>query len=82
MAGTAGLVLVVGPDGTGKTTPLATAVAALRAQGRGVLGLAPSGKAADVLAGEAGCPTMTLAKLLTHHDRPDVLHAGNHIATR
>ncbi len=73
VAGTAGLVLVVGPAGTGKTTTLAAAVASLRDQGRTVVGLAPSGNAADVLAREAGCPTMTLAKLLAHQDRPDHL---------
>ncbi|MHB1911408.1 MAG: MobF family relaxase [Acidimicrobiales bacterium] len=64
VAGRARLVLVVGPAGTGKTTMLRTAVAELAAQGRTALGLAPSGKAADVLAREAGCPAMTLAKLL------------------
>lgn len=64
VAGTARLVLVVGPAGTGKTTALASAVETLRTHGRPVLGLAPSGKAADVLARETGCPAITLAKLL------------------
>src|SRR5581483_11775196 len=53
-----------GPAGTGKTTMLASAVDALRAQGREVLGVAPSGKAADVLAHETGAPAVTVAKLL------------------
>ncbi len=61
------LVVVVGPAGTGKTRTTATAVAALQAQERPVVGLAPSGKAADVLATEAGCPTDTLAGFLTRH---------------
>lgn len=80
VAGWAPLVLVVGPAGSGKTRTLAAAVGALRRQGRPVVGLAPSGKAADVLAGEAGCPAVTLAKLL--HDlvgqarRPVGLPAG------
>ncbi|MBW3547789.1 MAG: relaxase domain-containing protein [Actinobacteria bacterium] len=65
VAGHAGLVLVVGPAGAGKTTALAAAVDRLRSQGRPVLGAAPSGKAADVLARQAGCPALTLAKLLT-----------------
>ncbi len=65
VAGHAGLVLVVGPAGAGKTTALAAAVDRLRAQGRPVLGAAPSGKAADVLARQGGCPAVTLARLLT-----------------
>lgn len=65
VAGGAGLVLMVGPAGAGKTTALAAAVDRLRAQGRPVIGVAPSGKAADVLARQAGCPAVTLAKLLT-----------------
>lgn len=68
VAGTASLVLVVGPAGAGKTTMLATAVKSLEAQGRAVVGLAPSGKAADVLSREARCPAVTLAKLLAHGD--------------
>lgn len=70
VAGEADLVLVVGPAGTGKTTALAAAVEALHRESRPVMGLAPSGKAADVLATEAGCPTATLAKLLYEHARP------------
>ncbi|MEJ7583314.1 MAG: MobF family relaxase [Acidimicrobiales bacterium] len=65
IAGAASLVVVVGPAGTGKTTTAARAVRALEAQGRPVIGLAPSGKAADVMAAEAGCATDTLAGFLT-----------------
>ncbi len=61
------LVLVVGPAGTGKTYTTARAVDALHAQGRPVIGLAPSGKAADVFATAAGCQTDTLAGFLTRH---------------
>jgi conjugative relaxase-like TrwC/TraI family protein len=61
------LAVVVGPAGTGKTTATARAVGTLTAQRRPVVGLAPSGKAADVLATEAGCPTDTLAGFLTRH---------------
>jgi hypothetical protein len=64
VAGRSQLVLVVGPAGTGKTTMLRQAVNSLATQGRAVLGLAPSGKAADVLGREAGCEAVTLAKLL------------------
>lgn len=55
MAGIDSLVVVVGPAGTGKTTTTARAVRSLQAQGRAVVGIAPSGKAADVVAAEAGC---------------------------
>jgi ATP-dependent exoDNAse (exonuclease V) alpha subunit len=48
----------------GQDHALAAAVDRLRAQDRPVLGAAPSGKAADVLARQAGCPALTLAKLL------------------
>lgn len=64
IGGNGDLVLVVGPAGTGKTTATRAGVDALRAQGRPVIGLAPSGKAADVLATEARCRAVTLAKLL------------------
>jgi conjugative relaxase-like TrwC/TraI family protein len=67
IAGHDRLVLVVGPAGTGKTYITARAVASLHAQGRPVVGLAPSGKAADVLATAAGCQTDTLAGFLTRH---------------
>jgi len=67
ITGTDRLVIVVGPAGTGKTRTTASAVEALRRQGRPVVGLAPSGKAADVLALEARCPTDTLAGFLTRH---------------
>lgn len=64
VAGVDELTLVVGPAGTGKTYALARAILRLQDDGRPVIGLAPSGKAADVLAREAGCPAVTLAKLL------------------
>ncbi len=64
IAGTGRLVLVVGPAGAGKTTAVAAGVDQLRQQQRKVVGLAPSGKAADVLAETTGAPTATLARLL------------------
>jgi conjugative relaxase-like TrwC/TraI family protein len=64
------LVIVVGPAGTGKTHTTARAVAELHAQDRQVVGLAPSGKAADVLARVAGCPTDTMAGFLARHRDP------------
>jgi conjugative relaxase-like TrwC/TraI family protein len=71
VAGPDRLVLVVGPAGAGKTTTVARAVQQLRQNGRPVLGLAPSGKAADVLANETSLTTATVAKLLTEYRRPD-----------
>ncbi|HVM08191.1 MAG TPA: MobF family relaxase [Acidimicrobiales bacterium] len=65
-AGHERLVLIVGPAGAGKTTLLADAVRRLHADGREVVGFAPSGKAADVLGRDLGCPTMTLARLLAN----------------
>jgi hypothetical protein len=64
IAGYQRLTLVVGPAGAGKTTAVRQAVDAIRADGRAVFGLAPSGKAADVLEETAGCPAMTLEALL------------------
>lgn len=70
MAGPPQLVVVVGPAGSGKTRTVAAAVADLQQRHRPVIGLAPSGKAADVLRVEAGCPTDTLAGFLTRHRNP------------
>ena len=71
IAGHDQLVLLVGPAGPARPPPSPAPSSDLRAQGRPVLGLAPSGKAADVLADETGCQAVTLAKLLTvHRDTP------------
>lgn len=70
VAGDDRLVLVVGPAGTGKTTALARAVADLQATGRAVLGIAPTAKAAHVLATETHMPATTMAKLLHEWSRP------------
>lgn len=67
IAGRDDLVVIVGPAGTGKTTTIARGVAELGQQVRPVVGLAPSGKATDVLATEAKCPSLTLASFLLHH---------------
>ena len=56
--------LLVGPAGTGKTTTLAALVAVWQADGRPVLGLAPSAAAAAVLAAETGVATENVAKWL------------------
>ncbi len=65
------LVLAVGPAGTGKTTTLRAAARDLDRQGREVLGVAPSAKAARVLERETGIASDTLAKLLYEWARDD-----------
>ena len=54
VAGQAGLEVVIGPAGTGKTAMLAAAKAALDDQGRDLVVLAPTRKAAQVAAEELG----------------------------
>jgi hypothetical protein len=76
IAGTGRLVLIVSPAGAGKTTAVAAGVEQLRQQRRHVVGLAPSGKAADVLAEATGAPAATLARLL-HAD-----HTGRKLPPR
>jgi conjugative relaxase-like TrwC/TraI family protein len=79
VAGTNRLVLVVGPAGAGKTTMLRAGITGLRERGRTAVGLAPSGKAADVLARETDCPATTLARFLhtqNHPGRTSPLRAG------
>ena len=72
VAGRDDLVLIVGPAGTGKTTALRPAVAALRRAGRPVFGVAPSAVAAEVLEHGTGVAADTIDKLLIEHrlDRP------------
>jgi conjugative relaxase-like TrwC/TraI family protein len=67
IAGTAPVVLVVGPAGTGKTTALRPAVEQLHADGRVVFGMAPSAIAASVLNAETGVRADTIDKLLAEH---------------
>lgn len=71
VAGSAPLVCVVGPGGSGKTTALRPAVQALAAQKRTVFGVAPSASAAAVLRRETGMSTDTVDKLLYEHARTD-----------
>ncbi len=67
IAGTAPVVLVVGPAGTGKTTAMRPAVEQLAADGRVVFGVAPSAIAASVLTAETGVRADTIDKLLAEH---------------
>ncbi|MDF1596288.1 MAG: MobF family relaxase [Acidimicrobiia bacterium] len=70
VAGDAGLELIVGPAGTGKTTMLAAAVLNLAAQGRLAFGVAPTAAAAEVLATETAMSSDTIDKLLIEHRDP------------
>ncbi|WP_100811811.1 MULTISPECIES: AAA family ATPase [unclassified Microbacterium] len=66
IAGTCGLVTVTGPAGTGKTTMLRAALAALTNQHRRMMVVAPTRKAASVAARETGAAASSLHALL--HD--------------
>ena len=64
IAGTDRLVAVTGPAGTGKTTMLVTAKRALERQGRAMLVVAPTKKAASVAAHEIGADASSLHALM------------------
>ena len=63
------LVAGVGPAGTGKTTAMQLTAAALDLDGRRLVAVAPSARAAAVLGQEIGVPATTIAKVLHDHDR-------------
>ena len=67
IAGTDGLVTVTGPAGTGKTTMLRVAFAALRGQRRRMLVVAPTRKAASVASREVGAAASSIHALLADH---------------
>lgn len=67
IAGTDRLVTVTGPAGAGKTTMLRVAAAALRAQSRNVVVLAPTKKAASVAGREAQTGAASVHRFLLDH---------------
>lgn len=67
IAGTDGLVTVIGPAGTGKTTMLRVTFAALAAQHPRMLVVAPTRKAASVASREVGAAASSLHALLMDH---------------
>jgi hypothetical protein len=71
VAGHSRLTVIIGPAGAGKTTMLDAAVTDLAGHGRDVFGVAPTAKAAAVLARETGMDTDTVAKLLHEWSRTD-----------
>ncbi|MFZ2273637.1 MobF family relaxase, partial [Corynebacterium variabile] len=77
----AALAVGVGPAGTGKTTAMEVFARAWEASGHKVVGLAPSAVAAEVLAGDTGVPTATVASFIhpgTDHVAKGIdVHAGD-----
>lgn len=67
IAGTDRLVVVTGPAGAGKTTMLRVAHAALTGQGRRMVVVAPTKKAATVAGREIGADASSLHALLRDH---------------
>lgn len=67
IAGTGGLVTVTGPAGAGKTTMLRATFAALSAQRRRMLIVAPTRKAASVASREVGAAASSIHALLLDH---------------
>jgi hypothetical protein len=67
IAGTDRLVTVTGPAGTGKTTMLRVAHAALALQRRRLIVVAPTRKAASVAGREIGAPASSVHALLADH---------------
>jgi conjugative relaxase-like TrwC/TraI family protein len=63
------LVAGVGPAGTGKTTAMQLTAAALDLDGRRLVAVAPSARAAAVLGQEIGVPATTIAKVLHAHEQ-------------
>ncbi|MGP3536415.1 AAA family ATPase [Microbacterium sp. RD1] len=83
IAGTDGLVTVTGPAGTGKTTMLRAAFAALASQRRRMLVVAPTRKAASVASREVGAAASSVhALLLDHGYRWGTDEAGAQVWTR
>ncbi len=71
------VVCVVGSAGSGKTSALAAIAEAFEGDGVLVLGAAPSGVAAEILAAETGIPTGTLHRLLAEARRQGGLPRGS-----
>lgn len=67
ISGTDRLVTVMGPAGTGKTTMLRVAHAALALQQRRLIVVAPTKKAASVAGREVGAPASSVHALLADH---------------
>jgi hypothetical protein len=83
MAGTSRLVTVTGPAGTGKTTLMLVARTVLEGQGRRMVVVAPTRKAATVAGRQIGATASSLHALLIDHGyRFDTDAVGTTIWTR
>lgn len=83
IAGTDGLVTVTGPAGTGKTTMLRVASAALASQRRRMLVVAPTRKAASVASREVGVAASSIHAVFAGHGyRWGTDRAGAEVWTR
>ena len=67
LAGDHRLVLVEGAAGVGKTTVLAATREVLREQGRGLVVVTPTLKAAQIAADQVGSPASSVARLIHQH---------------
>jgi conjugative relaxase-like TrwC/TraI family protein len=75
----AGVEVVVGRAGSGKTTALAASRRAWDGAGTSVIGAALSARAAQGLEGGAGIPSTTIARLLGNLDTGAVTLDSNHV---
>ncbi|WP_025274161.1 MobF family relaxase [Haloglycomyces albus] len=76
------LTVGIGPAGTGKTTAMRAYKHVLNAEGRRLIGLAPSAKAAAVLADDLATTCHTVDRfLIDHHYHPTFLFGGAGTAT-
>ncbi len=83
IAGTSRLVTITGPAGTGKTTLMLVARTVLEGQGRRMVVVAPTRKAATVAGRQIGATASSLHALLIDHGyRFDTDTAGSTIWTR
>ncbi|MBC2681204.1 AAA family ATPase, partial [Corynebacterium sp. 4HC-13] len=72
--------VVVAPAGAGKTSSLKAAQQAWEIAGKTVVGLAPTGKAADVMVGEAVAhESFTIARALFHTGEMTSTQLADHL---